>query len=388
MRVFLSVIILVMLTCCCCNLTWLPRLPQFPALSNPPAAPALPDVPTMNTPTPATGITLVPSQSGTDVPDLQGLNQLEQIKLLLKSSSIEGWSQTVKELSGLDPVVVNGKTFRIKTRLSSKMFRRQSNPTAFDYLLQRVNEWANPNQIEIQEYEVEFGDDSETWKNIIVTFPGQSSPEREILLIAHFDSATYAFENQQPAPGADDNASGTAALLEALKVLQAAPLEKTVKVLFVSGEEYGLLGSEAYAEANNLQHVEAVINLDVISYDPNQDQCVDIHVGSMAKSAKIAEVMKNVIHDYNLTLKPEYLVPDAVDASDHDTFWRRSIAAVMLSANLTDGIESSICEPEEYNPHMHSEEDTFSRIHPPTAYELTKLAVITVLELAGLAPQP
>ena len=83
---------------------------------------------------------------------------------------------------------------------------------------------------------------------LMVTLPGTKA-EREILLIAHVDTRVVdVMDSTAFAPGADDDGSGVACLLETVRILSGIPLEQTVKCLFVSGEEQGLDGSRHFAE--------------------------------------------------------------------------------------------------------------------------------------------
>jgi len=308
---------------------------------------------------------------------------ISEVESLLTFSSIDGWIETVKELSGEEPVTVLGNTFTIDSRYSVEMFLNETDVNAMDYLKIRIEEIVPEDWIEIDPYLFEYENHEQEWYNLIVTIPGTTKPDEEILLTAHADSATFDIEVGDSAPGADDNASGVAALMEALKVLSQHPFERTIKLIFFSGEEQGLLGSTAYVEDHDLSNVVAVINLDVISYDPNDDQCADLYVGTLSESEAIGQLMMQVIKDYDLNLQMEYFTDDAINASDHAPFWESGVGAVMLSANLEDGKDST-CEPAEFNPNMHTTQDIFENIDPTTGYELTRLAIISAIELAGM----
>ncbi len=80
-----------------------------------------------------------------------------------------------------------------------------------------------------------------TYRNIIVEIPGRSKPDEVLLIGAHFDAVPGA-------PGADDNGSGTAALLELARVLKDVPMQRTVRLVFFNLEEVGLVGSSAYVK--------------------------------------------------------------------------------------------------------------------------------------------
>jgi hypothetical protein len=80
---------------------------------------------------------------------------------------------------------------------------------------------------------------SRTWHNIIVDLPGTDLPGEVLILGAHFDAVPGT-------PGADDNGSGTAALLEIARVLKDVPMRRTVRLIFFNLEEIGLRGSIDY----------------------------------------------------------------------------------------------------------------------------------------------
>ncbi len=101
---------------------------------------------------------------------------------------------------------------------------------------------------------------------VIVTLPGTKA-EREILLSAHIDTRVAdVMDSTSFAPGANDDGSGLACLLEVVRILSEIPLEQTVKCLFVSGEEQGLDGSRSIATRAKAEEwpILAMINNDMI----------------------------------------------------------------------------------------------------------------------------
>lgn len=81
------------------------------------------------------------------------------------------------------------------------------------------------------------------WHNIIVEIPGRGLPREVLILSAHFDAAVAA-------PGADDDGTGTAGLLEIARALHGRPLKRTVRLIFFNLEEVGLKGSVEYVRAH------------------------------------------------------------------------------------------------------------------------------------------
>lgn len=97
------------------------------------------------------------------------------------------------------------------------------------------------------------------------------------LVCAHYDSVSE--KPSSTAPGADDNASGTAVMLEVARVLRAANPKRGVMFVAFAGEEQGLIGSEATAKiaANEHWPLDVVINLDMVGWvDPQRPLTITV----------------------------------------------------------------------------------------------------------------
>lgn len=108
--------------------------------------------------------------------------------------------------------------------------------------------------------------------NVVCTIPGTvpESAGRLHVAVAHYDSrATDVMDAESDAPGANDDGSGTAALLELARVLAPRRFDATIVLLAVAGEEQGLLGSRAHASAarDAGRDVRMVLGADMIG-DP------------------------------------------------------------------------------------------------------------------------
>ncbi|MFX0134509.1 MAG: M28 family metallopeptidase [Candidatus Hodarchaeota archaeon] len=116
----------------------------------------------------------------------------------------------------------------------------------------------------IQTYEYK----GKVWPNIIATIEGSDNPDQIIMLLAHFDSISDD-PTKKIAPGADDNASGVAVLMEIARILKDFPIKRTVMLCFFSNEETGRVGSEYSAHLFKMDNlnIKAVINLDVLGYN-------------------------------------------------------------------------------------------------------------------------
>ena len=109
--------------------------------------------------------------------------------------------------------------------------------------------------------------------DVVGVLPGAmpAAAGRRYYVVAHYDSrVTDVMDAVHDAPGANDDASGVAVVLELARVLAGRHLDSSVVFLATAGEEQGLYGSRAHARAAREQHldVRAVLNDDIVG-DPS-----------------------------------------------------------------------------------------------------------------------
>jgi Zn-dependent M28 family amino/carboxypeptidase len=103
--------------------------------------------------------------------------------------------------------------------------------------------------------------------DVVAIQKGSSDPERVIILTGHIDSrVTDVLNSTSDAPGADDDASGVAAVIEAARILSRHKFPATIVYGVLSGEEQGLYGGKVLAEYAKAQgwRVEADLNNDIV----------------------------------------------------------------------------------------------------------------------------
>ncbi len=103
--------------------------------------------------------------------------------------------------------------------------------------------------------------------NVVATLAGTDPSGRTIVISGHYDSrVTNILDSESQAPGADDDASGVAAVLELAHVMSHYRFGATLVFLAVAGEEQGLLGSAHWARAARRRNafIEADLNNDII----------------------------------------------------------------------------------------------------------------------------
>ncbi len=303
---------------------------------------------------------------------------------LLAETHQENWVNWIADLSGARPVTISEQSATIATRNSFALFTKPATLTAYTYVLERLRAWYPAGQVSEESYEP-YGAGI-TWKNIILDLPGSVTPQETILLTAHLDS-TGGSNN---APGADDNASGAAALLETARLLQHRNFQRSIRLIWFTGEEQGLQGSKAYVNSADLTGIVGDINLDMFSYDGDGDRCFELHVGTLPASDTLGQCIVQSISAYGLNLKEDYLLAQAISASDHASFWGKSIGAVEIGENFYDqGNPQTGCTGRDETPNYHTANDTLANLSPQSlnfGFSIYQAALASAYALAGPLP--
>jgi hypothetical protein len=213
-------------------------------------------------------------------------------------------------------------------------------------------------------------------ENVRFRLEGGTEPERTILLTAHYDSRSGG-SPYTCAPGADDNATGVAAVLESARALAGAETDYTIEFVLFDGEELGLLGSRAYAQ--NLDpgtNYEAVVNLDMLGYDKGADWSIEIAGRAEPVDSVIASFISATVETLGLVLQPEFLTSQRL-TSDQMSFWHHDTIPSVL---LIEGRYGDL------SPYYHSCYDEADKVDYEYLTECTKLALGTVARLAGYRP--
>jgi photosystem II stability/assembly factor-like uncharacterized protein len=166
-------------------------------------------------------------------------------------------------------------------------------------------------------------------RNIVATIPGGTRQAIECVLVAHYDS--YSDNPFVSAPGANDNATGTAAVMEAARICSGYRFASTLKLVAVSGEELGLLGSQHYVEAarNENRNIKGVVNADMLGC-PFSGDTLNFGVESFYNRNRLVDSCIAYNQRYGIGLHIITGV-DSVGESDHASFARYGYDAVMLS---------------------------------------------------------
>lgn len=106
-----------------------------------------------------------------------------------------------------------------------------------------------------------------TLTNVVATLKGSTDPDRVYVVSGHYDSmCTSPTDAKCDAPGANDDASGTAAVMELARVMSKRKFDATIVFMTVPGEEQGLLGATYFAEQAkvNAMNIEAMFTNDIV----------------------------------------------------------------------------------------------------------------------------
>jgi hypothetical protein len=203
-------------------------------------------------------------------------------------------------------------------------------------------------------------------KNIVTVIPGKVTPGSMVLACAHYDSTSS--NPSDSAPGADDNASGTAAILELARILAKEKFDFSIGLLCVSAEEWGLYGSAHYARQARQDGAEiiAVVNLDMIAYPDNRQWVLDV-IGNR-QSEWLTDRFIAIAQPY-VGLRLAKVIDSSLTWSDHSSFWDQGYAALC-------GIENSD------NPYYHRPGDKLETLNLVFAAEAVQASLAAVAELA------
>lgn len=242
-------------------------------------------------------------------------------------------------------------------------------------------------------YEVE----TDLAQNVVARRIGGADPGSALVLGAHYDTVAFT-------PGADDNASGVAALLELARVFASASLGATLELVFFADEEIGLLGSRAYASAAAADERDLLgaISLDMIGFTSaalfpgpillsgcletsNESWVPHDFVFGVSTSGSMLAGFANAARSFVPELPvvtahvldgTGFCLPD-LRRSDHASFWDAGYEAMLL--NDVGPLR---------NPNYHEETDTLATLDFAFMTNVTRATAAYAAEQVRLVPEP
>ncbi|NUQ63357.1 MAG: M28 family peptidase, partial [Pirellulales bacterium] len=163
---------------------------------------------------------------------------------------------------------------------------------------------------------------SQTYYNVVGAKPGAARPNDIYIVGAHYDSLNN--------PGADDNASGTAGVMEIARVLAQQDFEATLVFIAFDREEQGLFGSTAYAAAaqNAGKTIRGMVSLDMIAYNPAGANHDKVRLYDAASGGRVKGDLAVAFAAYGSGLAT--VDSGLISASDHAPFDQRGFDAALV----------------------------------------------------------
>src|SRR3954447_3717975 len=282
---------------------------------------------------------------------------------------------------------------------------------AREWILKEMQSYSPRLQVRFDKYRVKkqgqrIFKDVDLW-NVVAVLPGTKMPETQVLVSGHYDSLNLGnrpanapppepgaasqltpeqFEKnaELPAPGACDDGSGTAAVMELARVMSQYEFDKTLVFVAFAGEEQGLIGSSllaAKAKKEN-QVIEAVLNNDIIGTDISGNGRMSNNSVSVYSDETMDSVSQQLSR-YVREIGQRYLPAMRVDTifmgdrlgrgGDHTPFQWEGFGAVRIST------------PNEIYANQHHETDTLDKMSVPYTTRVARMNAAVAASLA-LAP--
>ena len=242
----------------------------------------------------------------------------------------------------------------------SKYVTQPGNKRAAAYLFDRYRSFGYQPEYQNFEYRLRNGPTGQT-ANVIATLKGTTNPDLIYVVSSHYDSVVVG-------PGADDDSSGTAALLETARILSKHPQPATIIFASFTGEEAGLLGSREFvrqAVSSGLKIVGA-LNNDMIGWanDYRLDNTIRY------SNAGIRDIQHAAAKEFTSLITYDAL------------YYKNTDAAAYYEAygDIVGGIGSY---PVLGNPHYHQSHDLLEGINHQLVTEVAKTTAATLMLLAS-----
>ena len=215
-----------------------------------------------------------------------------------------------------------------------------------------------------------------TVRNVLAYLPGKS--KEYIIIGAHYDHLGFGNESSlapsqigEIHPGADDNASGTAGVLELARVLseKRGELERGVLFMTFAGEEIGLLGSAEWVNHPTMPLADAVamLNMDMIGRVSGSK----LYIGGTGTGSTFDTILKQIAPNYDFKLDYSQ---QGYSSSDHTSFLSKGIPSLFFFSGL--------------HGDYHKPTDTWNKISADTSARVVDLVYDVASRLTAGGPRP
>jgi hypothetical protein len=270
---------------------------------------------------------------------------------------------------------------QVKNAIAEKWF--QESGKSFEELRKQINDSNKPASFSFPEtlhiaVKVNIETTQATVNNVLGYLPGQT--DEYVIVGAHYDHLGRGnFDSLTPSqigqihPGADDNASGTAGVLELARRL--APMKGRLRrgILFMSfaGEELGLLGSAEWVKepTRPIEKAVAMLNMDMIGRIKDDK----IYIGGVGTGSTFQKTLDKAQEESKSSFKIEYS-PGGYSSSDHMSFVTKRVPALFFFSGL--------------HSDYHKPSDTWDKINSEGAVRLLDLVEDVSKQLASAPDRP
>ena len=277
-----------------------------------------------------------------------------KIDSLINLVTAQTITPTERNLTGDTSCIIGGAPYTIVSRY----WNNASNSKAAQFIYELLQSYG---------YTPRYQNNSSSSVNVLAVKTGTKYPNQYFVICSHYDN----MPSSATAPGADDNASGTIAVLEAARVLKNFNTDYSIIFAAFDEEERGLYGSKAFVDTAYFKgdSILCCLNFDMIAYDANNDgKCTIVYNTPSEGSA----------NDYISAMKTYVpgLVPiktyDLTANSDHASFWTRNYKAFM-----------NIEDENELTPYYHTANDKFSTLNLTYFRNIVRTAIAALVSFSN-----
>lgn len=273
------------------------------------------------------------------------------IEQTINNCTIQTLTKLNRQLSGDTACMIGGYSAIIQSRY----WNNPSNAMAAQFIYEQFQSYG---------YTPQYMDFNATGRNVYAVKTGTKYPNKKFIICSHYDD----MPSGNLAPGADDNASGTCAVIEAARVLAPYQFDYTIVFIAFDEEELGLIGSHAYADSafNRGDSIMFVFNYDMIAWDGNNDFTLDLITNAV--SSDYTDNVKLVYNLYQPQMNAVRIIYEYMSQSDHWWFWQRGYKAFLGIEDLND-----------LTPYYHTVNDNYSNLKVTYFHGFTRAAIAALM---------
>ncbi len=296
------------------------------------------------------------------IPLVQG----QELPLSLNSEKFDLQANTINTI--LKEELIDHLVFLSSDALEGRETGKPGNIIARNYI---IDYFLSENlEVTLQPFSFKRNKKNYRATNIITLIEGTVHPDKYVVITAHFDHVGIGkpVDNDSIYNGADDNASGTAALMVMAKYFKEHPPKNSIIFVALDAEEKGLQGAKYYVENKGDKNILLNINMDMIS----RNEVNEIYICGTRYTPSLKNYFKNIPQNtfpIKISLGHDGLdgKDDWTTQSDHAHFYKNNIPFLYFGVEDHSG--------------YHKPSDEFQFIHPEFYYNVVKFITNTIADL-------